>query len=124
VDGHRPRLCQQAAAAILKEEHETLQPALTAEQRQLKQKLEGLSGTEFDQQYVQHMLQDHEKTVPVFEKEPKEGHNPKIKTYARDLTPVLEQHLAEAKELAGNSGVVAKEKRTGAERTGSSAPPR
>ena len=56
-------------AAIMREEHEGFQPSLTAEQRQLKQKLEGLSGTEFDQQYVEHMVQDHEKTVPVFEKE-------------------------------------------------------
>src|ERR1700746_1233015 len=97
-------------AAILREEHETLQPTLTVEQRQLKQKLEGLTGAQFDQEYVQHMLQDHEKTVPVFEKEAKEGHNLRIKTYAQDLTPVLAQHLAEVKELAGSSGVVAKER--------------
>lgn len=111
-------------AAILKEEHETLQPAPTAEQKQLKQKLEGLSGAQFDQQYVEHMVQDHEKTLPVFEKEAKEGHNLKIKTYAEDLTPVLEQHLAEVKELAGNAGVAARTGATGAERTGSSTPQR
>ena len=107
-------------AAILREEHESFQPTLTAEQKQLKQKLEGLSGTQFDQQYLEHMVQNHEKTVPIFEKEAKEGHNPMIKSYAEDMTPVLEQHLAEAKELAGIGGVAAKEGATGAERTGSS----
>lgn len=111
-------------AAILRDERESFQPTLTAEQTQLKQKLEGLSGTQFDQQYVQHMLQDHEKTVPVFEKQAKEGHNPAIKAYAQDLTPVLEQHLAEVRELAGTSGVAAREGATGAERTGSSTPQR
>ena len=55
-------------AAILRVENESFQPSLTAEQKQLKQKLEGLSGTQFDQEYVQHMVQDHEKTIPVFEK--------------------------------------------------------
>jgi putative membrane protein len=76
-------------AAIFGEEHESFQPSLTAEQKQLKQKLKGLSGTQFDQQYVEHMVQNHEKTVPVFEKEAKEGHNPAIKSYAKNLTPVL-----------------------------------
>lgn len=111
-------------AAIMREEHEGFQPSLTAEQRQLKQKLEGLSGTEFDQQYVEHMVQDHEKTVPVFEKEAKEGHNPAIKSYAENLTPVLEQHLIEVKELAGNSGVAAREGANGTQRSGSSSPQR
>jgi putative membrane protein len=111
-------------AAILKEEHEQFQPTLTAEQKQLKQKLEGLSGNQFDQQYIEAMVQTHEKTVPVFEKEAKEGHNPAIKAYAEDLTPVIEQHLAEAKELAGMTGVAAKEGTTGAERTGTSMPQR
>jgi putative membrane protein len=111
-------------AAILQDERESFQPTLTAEQTQLKQKLEGLSGTQFDQQYVQHMLQDHVKTVPVFEKEAKEGHNPAIRAYAQDMTPVLEQHLAEVRELAVTSGVAAREGATGAERTVSSGPQR
>ena len=110
-------------AALLKEEHETFQPALTAEQKQMKQKLEGLSGTQFDQQYVENMVQDHEKAVLVFEKEAREGHNPAIKNYAEYLTPVIEQHLTEVKELAGNAGVAARGA-TGAERTGSSTPQR
>ena len=110
-------------AAILRQEHETFQPTLTAEQKQLKQKLEGLSGTQFDQQFIEHMVQDHEKTIPVFEKEAREGHNPALKGYAQGLIPVLQQHLAEAKELAGTGGV-AREGATGAERTGTSAPQR
>jgi putative membrane protein len=110
-------------AAILREEHENFQPALTTEQTEMKRKLEDLSGAQFDQYYVQHMVQDHEKAVPVFEREAKEGHNPAIKVYAQYLTPVLEQHLAEVKELAGG-GVAAREGAAGAERTGSSTPQR
>ena len=70
------------------------------------------------------MVQVHEKTVPVFEKEAKEGHNLMIKSYAEDLTPVLQKHLAEAKELAGISGVAARVGAAGAERTGTSMPQR
>jgi putative membrane protein len=110
--------------AVLREERQTFQPTLTAEQKQMKQKLEGLNGTQFDQQYVEHMVQDHEKTIPVFGREAKEGHNPAIKAYAQNLTPVLEQHLTEAKELAAGGGVAARGAATGAERSGSSAPQR
>ena len=73
-------------AAILREEHEKFQPTLTAEQNELKQKLQGLSGSEFDHQYIEHMVQDHEKTIPLFEREAKEGHNPTIKSLAEGLT--------------------------------------
>jgi hypothetical protein len=47
-----------------------------------------------------------------------------IKAYAEDLIPVLQQHLAEVKELAGAGGVAAREGVTGAERTGTSTPQR
>ena len=111
-------------AAILKEEHESSQPTLTSEQKQTKQPLEGLSGNQFDQQYVEHMVQDHEKTVSLFQKEAKEGHNVAIKSFAENLTPVLEQHLTEAKELAANSGLAATEGAHATQRSGSSSPQR
>jgi putative membrane protein len=111
-------------AAILRQEHEGFQPTLTAEQKQLKQKLEGLGGAQFDRQFTEHMVQDHEKTIPVFEKEAKEGDNPATKSCGEGLTPVLEQHLTEAKELAGAAGMAAREGATGADRTGSSTPRR
>ncbi len=111
-------------AALLRKEHESSQPTLTAEQKQEKQGLEGLSGAQFDQQYIQHMVQDHEKTIPLFQTEAKEGHNQAIKSFAENLTPVLEQHLAEAKELAGNSGMAAGQGTNATQRSGSSSPPR
>jgi putative membrane protein len=110
--------------AIPREEHQSAQPALTAEQKQEKQRLEGLSGAQFDQQYIQHMVQDHEKTIPLFQKEAKEGHNQAIKSFAENLTPVLDQHLAEAKELAGNDGMAAGQGTNATQRSGSSSPQR
>jgi putative membrane protein len=111
-------------AAILQEHHESFQPTLTAEQKQMRQKLEGVSGTQFDQQYAEMMVQDHEKTIPVFEREAKEGHNPLIKRYAGDLIPVLQQHLAGAKELAGGSGMAAGQGTSATQRSGTSSPQR
>ena len=110
--------------AILREERESAQPTLTAEQKQEKQRLEGLGGAQFDEQYIEHMVQGHEKTIPLFQKEAKEGHYPAIKSFAENLTPVLEQHLTEAKELAGNNGMAAGQGTNATQRSGSSSPQR
>jgi putative membrane protein len=105
--------------AIIAAQNQTLQPTLTAQNRTLRQRLEGLSGAQFDREYMQSMVAVHEKTVPVFQKEASDGQNPMIKNYAASLTPVLEQHLAEAKLLAGETGMVARRSISG-EGSGSS----
>lgn len=110
--------------AILADLHENIQPTLTPQDRALHQKLSGLSGSRFDEVYIQSQVTDHEKTIPVFEREAREGTNPMVKNFARGLVRVLRQHLAEAKELAGTVGVAAAGGTAAAERSGSSLPPR
>jgi putative membrane protein len=110
--------------AIVGEMHENIQPTLTPEDRALHQKLSGLSGSRFDEAYIQSQVTDHEKTIPLFEREARDGSNPMVKNFARGLVPVLRQHLAEAKELAGTVGVAAAGGAAAAERSGSSMPPR
>jgi putative membrane protein len=61
----------------------------------------------------------HEKTIPIFQTEARDGQNPMIKDYAQNLVPVLQQHLAEAKILVGETGVAGRATNTG-ESTGSS----
>ena len=91
--------------AIMAAEHQPFQPTLTAEQRQMQQKLERLSGREFDREYTQAQVTDHEKTIPIFQTEARDGQNPMIKSFAQSMIPVLQEHLAEAKILAGETGV-------------------
>jgi putative membrane protein len=109
--------------AILADENQNFQPTLTTEDKQLRQRLESRTGAQFDREYIQSQVTDHEKTIPVFQKEASDGHNPMIKNFAENMIPVLQQHLAEAKALAGG-GVAAAERSSGAERSGSSTPPR
>jgi putative membrane protein len=89
------------------------QPKLNAQDRHMQQKLRGLSGEQFDRQYTQMMVRDHKETIPKFRKEEQDGQNRLLRAYAHNLLPVLRQHLAEAEQLAGTSGVAA----------GTSAPP-
>lgn len=80
------------------------QPKLTEKDEQLNRQLQGLSGSRFDQQYLKNMVQDHKKTISLFETEAQAGKDEQVKDYAKNLLPVLQQHLAEAEELGGASG--------------------
>ncbi|HTV90568.1 MAG TPA: DUF4142 domain-containing protein [Stellaceae bacterium] len=94
-------------AAIMADQHQSFHPTLSAQNEQLRRRLATLSGRRFDRGYIDAQVKAHEMTVPKFEKEAREGENPMLQLYARALTPVLEQHLAEAKALAGEGAAVA-----------------
>jgi putative membrane protein len=81
------------------------QPKLSSLDRELQQKLQGFHGAQFDRQYIQTMVRDHRATIPKFRKEAQYGENRLLKVYARNLLPVLHQHLAGAELLAGTRGV-------------------
>lgn len=105
--------------AITAAQNQPVQPTLTAEQQQMQQRLERLSGRQFDREYAQAQVTDHEKTIPIFQTEARDGQNPMIKNFAQSMIPVLQEHLAEAKVLAGETGVAGRATNTG-ESTGSS----
>lgn len=62
-------------------------------------KLSKLKGADFDREYADHMVKDHEKAVALFEKEARNGKVPELKTFASKTLPVLQEHLKMAKTL-------------------------
>jgi putative membrane protein len=62
------------------------------------QKLQGLSGAEFDREYMSHMLNDHQKDVAAFKKEASGGRDPDVKAFAAKTLPTLESHLQMVKQ--------------------------
>jgi putative membrane protein len=60
-----------------------------------------LSGSAFDRQFVRMMVEDHQKDVKEFEKEPKSS-NEQIAGFAKDTLPTLQKHLGTAKSLASS----------------------
>lgn len=64
------------------------------------ERLKKLSGSEFDRSYMKEQIQDHEKTVQLFQKEAKSGQNVKLKAFAADTLPVIQHHLQVAQGIA------------------------
>lgn len=67
--------------------------------REAAQKLQGLSGDEFDSRYIRDMVKDHEEALQVAEKAAKEAKDPDVRAYAQAGVPIIKEHLAMARQL-------------------------
>ena len=72
---------------------------IDAQHAALKTKLEKAGSSEFDSEYVAAQVRDHEKTVALLKKEIGGGGDAAVKEFAQKTLPVVEHHLAMAKEL-------------------------
>lgn len=64
-------------------------------------KLKGLSGAEFDREYVEMMLDDHEEDVAAFQAQAETGTDPDAKAFAAKTLPTLKKHLELIKGIEG-----------------------
>ena len=65
---------------------------LEKDQQKEVQKLEKLSGAEFDRAYMKRMVSDHKDDVSAFEKESKSGKDAELKSFAAKTLPTLQEH--------------------------------
>jgi len=56
-------------------------------------KIEKMTGTDFDKEYLAMMVNDHEKNIAAFEKEAKDGEDADVKAWAEKTLPTLKEHL-------------------------------
>lgn len=67
--------------------------------RQHMARLAKLKGSEFDREYADRMVDDHEDTVDLFEEYAEDGPDGALKQTAAKLLPTLRDHLAQAKAM-------------------------
>ena len=72
-----------------------------AERQQLYQRLQSLSGKQFEDVYVRAGIDAHRRTIALFEQTESETHNPAIKTFAGSTLPTLKDHLAMMQAIDG-----------------------
>lgn len=78
----------------------SLPAQLSENQKSEKQKLESMPGTQFDQQFAQSEVKDHQKAIAEFEQEAKSGKDSTLKAFAEKTIPVLKKHLQIAQSIA------------------------
>lgn len=68
-------------------------------------RLSGLSGQQFDQQFLQEQIRAHEEGINRFQRASTQAGNPQLKDYANAQLPILREHLRMAQELStGGAG--------------------
>ena len=63
------------------------------------QRWEKKSAKEFDKDYMEKMVDDHEKAVKLYEKQSTKGEDPELMAFASKTLPTLQTHLAKAREI-------------------------
>lgn len=79
----------------------TLPTDVGAEHKATMDKLSKLSGAEFDKEYVNEMVKDHEKDVALFQSQADGGTDADTKAFAAKTLPTLKMHLEMIKGIQG-----------------------
>lgn len=74
---------------------------LAGDHQKMQEHLSGLTGAQFDKEYMKHMVEDHQKTVADFDKASTSSTDADLKAWAGKTLPTLQDHLRQAKEVAG-----------------------
>ncbi len=97
IGGHKKLLDE--LHDIARDHNYTLSDDLTDKQKDTKDRLSKLEGTDFDVQYMSSEVQDHEAIVALFERGSKECQDKDLREFADRRLPALRGHLDNAREL-------------------------
>lgn len=71
---------------------------MSADHKATFDRVSGLSGKDFDREYMAQMVTDHEKTVSLFEQANQQAQDADLKAFASKTLPALRMHLDMARE--------------------------
>jgi putative membrane protein len=77
----------------------TSSPDMTAMQQQTLDQLGGVSGADFDTAYAKAQVEAHQMTLDKLKAYSASGSVPTLKSFAKEITPVVTKHLEMAKGL-------------------------
>lgn len=86
---------------ILSQKGVTIPTETASSENREMDKLQKLSGADFDKAYIDHMVRDHKKDVKEFERQSQKAEDADIKSFAANTLPVLQDHLKMAQDLEG-----------------------
>ena len=73
--------------------------ALSPQDQQTYQRLQGLNGRAFVNAYMPNQIQAHEAAIQLFQNEAQNGNNPQLRNLAQQSVPILQQHLEMAQRI-------------------------
>lgn len=83
---------------------QTIPPGMFVSDQQQVNRIERLSGAEFDRAYMSQMIRGHQKAVNQFQTHSRSASSAQIRTLATNSLPVLQQHLSLAVQVGNQVG--------------------
>ncbi|MCJ9750756.1 DUF4142 domain-containing protein [Neorhizobium sp. BETTINA12A] len=99
IDDHRR--AKDDATALATDLDVKITGIVTTEAQNEIEKLQSLSGPEFDKEFVNYIVSTHEKDISEFREKAGEGGRP-VPELAKKMLPTLQQHLQLAHSLSGH----------------------
>jgi putative membrane protein len=84
--------------SLAQQKNISIPDSLSEEHKKKYDELAGKSGKDFDEAYIEHMVDDHEKDISAFKDESENGKDPELKSWAAAKLPILTHHLEMAKQ--------------------------
>ena len=75
---------------------------LDSKHQAMLDRLEKLSGPEFDREYMEIQAQAHQQAVELFQRAAQQAGDKEIQAFAKKTTPALQQHLTEARQVVAS----------------------
>jgi putative membrane protein len=76
-----------------------IQKEPSKDEKKMLDHMSKLTGSEFDKEYVSHMVKDHKKDIAKFEDASKNAQDPDVRAFAEKTLPVLREHLEMAQNV-------------------------
>ena len=84
---------------LAKQKNIDVPDGLPDDAQQLQSKLQGDTGKQLDQDYMDGMVQDHQKDVQEFQDQSQNAKDPDVKNLAGQILPTLQKHLDKAQQI-------------------------
>ena len=84
---------------LMKDRGISMPRTLNPETKMNIEKMTALSGADFDREFANMMVADHQKVIEMFRDEANIVENPDVLKYAEDMLPKLEMHLEKGQRL-------------------------
>jgi putative membrane protein len=101
VDDHGKMLEEQRAMG--REKRAAMPSAPDGKHKKALDKLQALSGAEFDRAYMDQMVKDHEDALELVKDIASKADDPAFKTAGQKAVPEIQQHLGTAKQVASQA---------------------
>lgn len=72
---------------------------LSSQHQQDYDRLVKYSGQEFDRQYLQHLINDHQRDIDRYQRMASQASDPNVRAYAQQTLPSLRQHLQQVRDV-------------------------